>query len=147
MTEISQRRISLPKDFTWRSRGLPRALPYQATDQDAYRMTYRTIKNYRRTAYRTECQTTLPGAYQMATEKQPDILPQLPTEMATAGHRDPTKRRIKRCRNPHVHSGFPRAEARSYRGEYDHPVCTLCVRYGSMTYRPRLMQLAHSATL
>jgi len=34
-------------------------------------------------AYRTECQTTLPEAYQMTTEKQTDILPKLPTKMAT----------------------------------------------------------------
>jgi len=34
ITAISHRRISLPKDFTWRSRGLPGALQYQATEQD-----------------------------------------------------------------------------------------------------------------
>jgi len=46
-------------------------------------MAYQRIKNYLRTAYRTECQTTLPEAYQMTTEKQTDILPRLPTEMST----------------------------------------------------------------
>jgi len=46
-----------------------------------------------------------------------------------------------------VQSGFPRAEAGSYRGEYDHPVWSLRVRHRSMTYCPRLMQLAHSTTL
>jgi len=63
ISEISQRRISLPKDFTWRSRGLPGALPYQATDRDAYQMAFRRIKNYRGTAYWTECGTTLPTDY------------------------------------------------------------------------------------
>jgi len=41
-----------------------------------------------------------------------------------------------------VQSGFPRAEARSYHGEYDHLLPSLRVRYGSMIYRPRPMQLA-----
>jgi len=123
-------------------------------------MTHRRIKTYRRTASRTECQTTLPEAYQMSTEKQTDILAMLSTEMAKRSwprthrsyHRndsqgEPTKCRIKRCRNPHMQSGFPRVEARSYRGEYDHLLWSLGVRYGSMTYRPRLMQLAHRTTL
>jgi len=43
-----------------------------------------------------------------------------------------------------VQSGFPRAEAHSYHGEYDHLLRSLHVRYGSMIYRPRPMQLAHS---
>jgi len=34
ITEISKRRISLPKVFTGRLRGLPEDLPYQATDWD-----------------------------------------------------------------------------------------------------------------
>jgi hypothetical protein len=63
ITEISQRRISLPKDFTWRPRGLPGVLQYQATERDAYQMAYRRIKNNRRTAYRTECGTILPNDY------------------------------------------------------------------------------------
>ena len=42
--EISQWRRSLPKDFPWRSRGLPGAIPYQATDWDAYQMAYQRIK-------------------------------------------------------------------------------------------------------
>ena len=41
------------------------------------------LKNYRRTAYRTEGQTTLPEVYKMTTDKTTDILPKLPTEMAT----------------------------------------------------------------
>jgi len=40
-------------------------------------------RNYRWTAYRSECQSSLPEAYQMTAEKQIDILPKLPTEMAT----------------------------------------------------------------
>jgi len=40
-------------------------------------------RNCRRTAYRTECRTTLPEAYQMTTEKPTDIIPKRPTEMAT----------------------------------------------------------------
>jgi len=51
-----------------------------------------------------------------------------------AVHRDPTWCRIKRCRKPHMESGFPRAEARSYSGEYDHLLWSLRVRYGSMIY-------------
>jgi hypothetical protein len=31
---------------------------------------------------RTECRTTLPEAYQLTTEQPPDVLPQLPTELA-----------------------------------------------------------------
>ena len=99
----------------------------------------------------------------MTTEKPTDILPKQPTEMGKrsrprmhrshhpndfhgeAALRDPTKCRIKRCRNLHMHvqSGFPRAEARSYHGEYDHLLWSLWVRYGSMIYRPRPM---HSTT-
>jgi hypothetical protein len=41
-----------------------------------------------------------------------------------------------------VQSGFSRAEARSYHGEYDHLLSSLRVRYGSMIHRPRPMQLA-----
>jgi len=41
-----------------------------------------------------------------------------------------------------VQSGFPTAEAHSYHGEYDYLLLCLRVRYGSMIYRPRLMQLA-----
>jgi len=63
---MSQRRISLPKDFTWRSRGLPGALVYQATDRHDYRMEYCRIKNYRRTAYQTECGTIVPKEYRQA---------------------------------------------------------------------------------
>jgi len=44
ITEISQRRMTLLMDFTWRSRGLPWALQYQATDRDTYRIAYRMIK-------------------------------------------------------------------------------------------------------
>ena len=62
-TEISQRRISLLKDFTWRSRGLPGALLYQATDRDTDQMPYLRIKNYRPMAYRTECGTIPPNDY------------------------------------------------------------------------------------
>jgi len=40
-------------------------------------------RNYRGTAYRTEWRIKLPEAYQMTTEKAMDILPKLPTEMAT----------------------------------------------------------------
>jgi hypothetical protein len=40
-------------------------------------------RNYRRTAYRTECETTVPKAYQITTEKPTNILSKLPTEMAT----------------------------------------------------------------
>jgi len=40
-------------------------------------------RNYRQTACRMECRTTLPEAYQMTTKKPTDILPKLPTEMAT----------------------------------------------------------------
>jgi hypothetical protein len=66
ITEISQWRISPPKDFTWRSRGVPGAL-----------------QNYSgQMPYRTESRITLPEAYQMTTEKPTDILPKLPTEMA-----------------------------------------------------------------
>jgi len=60
----------------------------------------------------------LPDDYREQTE----ILLKLPTKMATAVHRDPTKRPINRYRNPHMQSGFQRAEAHSYHGEYDHPV-------------------------
>jgi len=128
-------------------RGLPGVLQYKSTDWDAYRIAYRRIEKYLRPAYRTECQTTLPEAYQMTTERRSDIQWKLPTEMLTAGHRDPTKRRIKRCRNRHMQSGFPRAEPHSYHGEYDHSVWSLRVRSGSMISCPRLMELAHSATL
>jgi len=41
-----------------------------------------------------------------------------------------------------VQSGFLRAEARSYHGEYDHLLSSLRDRYGSMIHRPRPMQLA-----
>jgi len=64
--EISHWRISLPKDFIWRSRGVPGALPDQATDRDTYRMAYRRITNYRWMAYWTECRTNLPNDYQEA---------------------------------------------------------------------------------
>ena len=40
-------------------------------------------RNCRQTAYRSECQTTIPEAYQMTTEKPTNILLKLPTEMAT----------------------------------------------------------------
>jgi len=40
-------------------------------------------RNCRRTAYRTECRTTLPEAYQLATAKATDIIPERSTEMAT----------------------------------------------------------------
>jgi hypothetical protein len=39
-------------------------------------------------------------------------------------------------------SGFPRAEARSYHGEYDHLLSSLRVRYGSMIHGQCPMQLA-----
>jgi hypothetical protein len=38
---------------------------------------------YGRRVYRTECRITLPETYQITTEKPMDILPKLPTEMAT----------------------------------------------------------------
>jgi hypothetical protein len=38
---------------------------------------------YGRMAYRMECRITLSEAYQMTTEKPTDILPKLPTEIAT----------------------------------------------------------------
>jgi len=61
-------------------------------------------RNYRRTA----CGTTLPEAYQMTTEKQStQTLPNVESRDAE----------ICKC---NVQSGFPRAEARSYHGEYDH---------------------------
>jgi len=41
-----------------------------------------------------------------------------------------------------VLSGFPRAEARSYHGENDYPLLWLRVRYRSMIYLARSMQLA-----
>jgi len=41
-----------------------------------------------------------------------------------------------------VQSGFRRAEARSYPGEYDHLLPNLGVGFGSMIYCPRMMQLA-----
>jgi len=45
ITEISQRRISLPRTSHGdRMRELPGAIPYQATDRDVYRMAYRRIK-------------------------------------------------------------------------------------------------------
>jgi hypothetical protein len=117
-------------------RGLPGALPYQATDRDAYRMAYRRIKNYRRTAYRTECQTTLPEAYQMTTEKQTDILPGLLTEMATV-HRDPTRCPIERCGIRICKAAF-REQKRTLIAVSMTTYCeSLCVRYGSMIYHPR----------
>jgi len=45
ITDISLQRISLLNDFTLRSRGFPGALPYQATDRDAYGMAYQRIKS------------------------------------------------------------------------------------------------------
>ena len=57
------------RDWT---RGLPWAQLDKATDGDVYR-----------TTYRTDCRTTWPEVYQMTTEKPTDILPKLPTEMAT----------------------------------------------------------------
>ena len=45
-----------------------------------------------------------------------------------------------------VQSSIPRAEARSYHGEYDHLLRRVDVRYGSMIYRQRPVQLAHSTT-
>jgi hypothetical protein len=41
-----------------------------------------------------------------------------------------------------VKSGFPRAEARSYHGEYVHQLLCFHVRYGSMIHRPQPMLLA-----
>jgi len=53
-------------------------------------------RNYRRTAYRTESQSFLLEAYQMITEKQTDILPMLPTEMARGKwSKNPAKRSSK----------------------------------------------------
>jgi len=120
-------------------RGLPGAQPYQATDRDAYRMAYRRIKNYRRTAYRTECGTILPNDYRetngYSTEAAyRDGHSEVDQERTEAIIRMTftKKRSIETLLNTasrdgeiciyNVQSGFPRAEALSYRGEYDHPV-------------------------
>ena len=118
-----------------RMRGLPGALPYQATDQDAYRMANRSIKNYCRTAYRTECRTILPNDYREANRysteaayrdsqgKSADNVPKPSSECLLPRSGPPIsywRCRIKRCRNPHMQSCFPRAEAHSFRGEYDY---------------------------
>jgi len=163
ITEISQRRISLRKDFTWRSRGLPGALPYQATDQDAYRMAYRRIKKQSPNGIPSWMPTLhtrdLPKDYREANRYS--------TEAAYRdGHREVNQERTKamirmtftekrstetllnaelrdgeicKC---NVLSGFPRAEARFYHGEYHRLLWCLCVRYGSMIFHPRPMQLA-----
>jgi hypothetical protein len=56
----------------------------------------------RRPAYQTECETTLPVAYQMTTEKHPDFLQKLPTKMATEKS---TKNALTRSSEP----GSPRS--------------------------------------
>jgi len=83
ITYTSQGRMSMLKVFTWRSRGLPVAIPHQATDRDAYEIVYQRMTHYSRTVYWTECKSTIPEAYQMTTEKHTDIQSKLPTEMAT----------------------------------------------------------------
>ena len=44
------------------------------------------LRNYGRTAFRTESRITLPEAYQMNTEKSTDILPKMPTEMTSKAY-------------------------------------------------------------
>jgi len=114
-------------------------------DREDYRKPYRTkpttktltewrtkgSRNYRRTAFRTECQSSLPETYQMTTEQQTDIQPKLPTEMAQrigprmhrsyhpndfhreVVHRDPTKWRIKTWRELQMQCTKRLSESRS----------------------------------
>ena len=88
-------------------------------------------RNYRRTAYGTECETTILEAYQMTTSKPRNILPKLPdmipSEISTKNtqkqlfewlsprscYRDPTKCRIKRCRNLQMQCIKQLSESRS----------------------------------
>jgi len=62
-------------------RGLPGALPYQATYRDAYRMAYRRIKNYPRTAYQTECGSILPHDYWEANGYSTEAVYRWPREV------------------------------------------------------------------
>jgi len=117
ITEISQGQISLPKDFTWRSRGLPEALPYQATDRDAYRITYRRIKKQWPNGIPNWMRCLPRWPREVDRERTEAIIRMTFTEKRAT---ETTKCRIKRWWNPHLQSGFPRAEARSYCGEYDH---------------------------
>ena len=62
-------------------RGIPGALPYPATDWDAYRMVYWRIKNYCRTAYRTECGSILPNDYWEANGYTTEAVDRWPREV------------------------------------------------------------------
>jgi len=123
-------------------------------------------RNYHRTAYKTEYQTTITEAYQMTTESQrifaeaaywdchrevnqertEAIIRMTSTEKRSTETLPNAESRDAEICICNVQSGFPRAEARSYHGEYDHLLRSLHVRYGSMIYRPRPMQLACSTT-
>jgi len=144
ITEISQRRISLPMDFTWRSRGLPGALPYQATDQDAYRMAYRRIKKLSPNGipnwmtilltrsqpndYREANGYSTEAAYrddhrEVEQERTKAIIQMTITEKRsteTLLNAESRHGEIYKC---NVQSGFPRAEAFLLHGEYDLPRC------------------------
>jgi hypothetical protein len=132
-------------------RGLPGALPYQTTGRDAYRMAYRRIKNYRRTAYRTECGTILPNDYREANgysteavyrdgqEKSTKNAPKLSSEWLSPRSRPP------RLRNAESTDAGIRICKAAFREQKRAPIAvsmttyceSLCVRYGSMIYRPR----------
>jgi len=64
-------------------------------------------------------------------------------------HRDPAECRITRCRAMQMQctKRLSESKARSYHGEYDHLLWSSRVRYGSMIYRPRPMQLASNLPL
>ena len=131
ITETSQRRISLLEDFRWRSRGLPGALSYEATEQDASWIAYWRIKKLSGNSipnwipndhhqglsndYREPTNICRSCLLRLPQRSQPGTHPSYhPNDCHwETVHRVPTEWRINRCRDLHIQCTKRLSESRS----------------------------------
>jgi len=162
ITEISQRRISLIKDFTWRSTEWisgrssvpihwPRCLPNGVRkNQETIAKRHAKLNAQRpyprpmkwpapwQRIFNWSCLPKWPKRFQTRTQRS-HHLNDFPRE---ATHPDPAKSKDAKICICNVQSVFPRAEVHFYHGEYDHIMWSVHVRYVSMICRQCPMQLA-----
>lgn len=157
ITKVSKWWISLPKDYTLISRGFPAALPYQATDQDTYRMAYGRIKkqspnviqswmptprtrglqnNYREANWSSSNVTYRDGHREVNQERTEAMIRMTLTgKLSTMSLLNAELRDGEIC-NAMYKAASQEPEACFHQSEYDRLLWCLHIRYGSMVFHP-----------